>query len=96
MKITDLAEAVAPGMPTVQVGIRPGEKLHEAMISGEDGPHTLDIGDCYVIKPRVCRYKGPEGTPMREGFAYTSDANEQWLGVEDLRAMLRQADFGGK
>ena len=93
MKITDLAEAIAPGMPTVEVGIRPGEKLHETMITAEDSRHTIDIGDYYVIKPETFGYRGPEGKPVPEGFSYNSGANEQWLTVAQLRDTLTEQGF---
>lgn len=93
MKVTDLAEAIAPGMPMVTVGIRPGEKIHETMITGEDSRHTIDIGEYYVIKPEVCRYKGQGGAGVPEGFAYNSGTNTQWLTVEALRNTLREQGF---
>lgn len=93
MKITDLAEAIAPGMPTVEVGIRPGEKLHETMITAEDSRHTIDIGDYYVIKPETFAYRGPEGTPVPEGFSYNSGTNDAWLTVPQLRNSLRKQGF---
>ena len=93
MKITDLAEAVAPGMKTVEVGIRPGEKLHESMITPEDSRHTIDIGDYYVIKPGTMPYKGPNGKPVPEGFEYNSGTNDQWLSVPELRTTLREQGF---
>jgi len=93
MKITDLAEAIAPGMATTVTGIRPGEKIHESMITTEDSRSTMDIGDYYVIKPEVCLYKGPEGTPVSEGFEYNSGTNTQWLSVDALRGMLREQGF---
>jgi UDP-N-acetylglucosamine 4,6-dehydratase len=93
MKITDLAEAVAPGMDTVEVGIRPGEKLHECMITREDARHTIDIGEYYVIKPEIYRYKGEAGTPVPEDFEYSSGTNAQWLSVPELRSTLREQGF---
>ena len=93
MKITDLAEAIAPGMPTVEVGIRPGEKLHESMITREDSRHSIDIGDYYVIKPEICQYKGLPGTPVVENFEYNSGTNEAWLTVSQLQATLREQGF---
>ena len=93
MKITDLAEAVAPGMKTVEVGIRPGEKLHESMITPEDSRHTIDIGDYYVIKPETMLYKGPEGKSVPEGFEYNSGTNDQWLSTEELRTILKSQGF---
>lgn len=93
MKITELAAAVAPGMETMEVGIRPGEKLHETMITSEDSRHTIDIGTYYVIKPETFGYKGPEGTPVPEGFSYNSGTNEAWLSVEELRNSLHAQGF---
>lgn len=93
MKITDLATAIAPDMPTLEVGIRPGEKIHETMITAEDSRHTIDIGDYYVIKPETLRYKGPEGTPVAEGFEYNSGTNTEWLGVADLQNTLKEQGF---
>lgn len=93
MKITDLAEAIAPGMSTVEVGIRPGEKLHETMITREDSRHTIDIGDYYVIKPETFPYRGPNGKPVPEGFEYNSGTNGQWLSVPQLRSTLREQGF---
>lgn len=93
MKITDLAEAIAPGMPTVEVGIRPGEKLHETMVTAEDSRHTIDIGDYYIIKPETFKYKGPEGKPVVEGFEYNSGSNEAWLSVAELRDTLKEQGF---
>ncbi len=88
MKITDLAEAIAPDSPTEVVGIRPGEKIHEVMITAEDSRHTVDIGDYYVIKPETFHYNGPEGVPVVDGFEYSSGTNEQWILVENLRKVL--------
>jgi len=93
MKITDLAEAIAPGMATTVVGIRPGEKIHECMITAEDSRNTIDAGDYYVIKPDVCEYEDPEGIPVPEGFEYNSGTNTQWLTLDALRANLRDHGF---
>ena len=94
MKITDLAEAIAPGMATVEVGIRPGEKLHETMITADDSRHTIDIGQYYVIKPETFTYRGPEGIPVPEDFSYNSGTNERWLDVPELRNTLKEQGFG--
>ena len=91
MRIIDLAEAIAPGSPTVTVGIRPGEKLHEEMISTEDARRTVRRDDRYVVEPTLAIWGGfqsPEGTPVPEGFSYTSENNEQWLTVDELRSLL--------
>ena len=96
MRITDLAEAIAPGMPTEILGIRPGEKIHESMITTEDSRNTIDIGDYYVIKPEVISYKGLEGKKVPNGFEYNSGTNNQWLTVEVLRATLYDQGFDTK
>lgn len=96
MKITDLAEAIAPGVQTVEVGIRPGEKLHETMITAEDSRHTIDIGHYYVIKPETFGYRGPEGIPVPEGFSYNSGTNDAWLTVPELQATLKEQGFDVK
>lgn len=81
--ITDLARIMAPGKPTKIVGIRPGEKLHEAMISADDARLTVDLGDRYAIEPDFVEYArksfAEDGTGVRvpEGFAFTSDAAER-------------------
>jgi len=93
MKITDLAEAIAPGMATSVVGIRPGEKIHESLITAEDSRNAIDIDDYYVIKPEVSRYKGIDGINVPEGFEYNSGTNMQKLSIEDLRATLREQGF---
>ncbi len=93
MKITELARAIAPNMKTIEIGIRPGEKLHETMITSEDARHTIDIGDYYVIKPETISYKGPEGKPVQEGFCYNSGTNDRWLSVDELRKSLVAQGF---
>lgn len=81
MKVTDIARAMAPHLPHKIVGIRPGEKLHEMMISTDDARTTVDLGDRYVIEPAFVeypreRFKGP---PPPDGFSYASDTNDEWL-----------------
>jgi len=90
MRVVDLAEAVAPGCPIEIVGIRPGEKLHELMIGEDDARRGIDAGDYYALLPEFPWWKGGAvvGTPLPEGFVYRSDANSQWLRVEDLRRMI--------
>lgn len=93
MRVTDLAEAVAPGAPLTDIGIRPGEKLHEEMISAEDARRTVRRADRYVVLPNLAMWGGfktPAGDPVEDGFSYSSDTNDQWLSVEDLRAMMSQ------
>ena len=91
MKVVDLAEAIAPGSPTHEIGIRPGEKLHEEMIAADDSRRTLRLADRYVVQPTIATwgYMPPtEGEPVPDGFSYTSDANDQWLSVDDIRTMI--------
>jgi len=100
MKITDLTEALAPGMPVKHVGIRPGEKLHEIMITEHNARNTVDYGDRYIIEPewnfwdRAAHLE--DGHPvMDEGFEYSSDKNDRWLDVADLKAILASIPSGG-
>jgi len=93
MVIGDLAEAVAPGMAHEVVGIRPGEKLHEVMITDDDARHTLEFDDHYVIEPEFQWWSNENhvmrgGKPVEEGFRYASDSNHEWLTVEELRKMI--------
>jgi UDP-N-acetylglucosamine 4,6-dehydratase len=87
MRITDLAEAIAPGSPIVEVGIRPGEKLHEEMVSADDSRRTTRLPDRYVVQPVLAQwgFEPVPGEPLPDGFAYRSDTNDLWLSVEDLR-----------
>lgn len=94
MRIIDLAEAVAPGSPVHEIGIRSGEKLHEEMIGGDDSGHVVRLGDRYVVQPvfSTWSYQTPPGAEtVPHGFTYRSDNNDEWLGVETLRAMLGMA-----
>jgi len=94
--IVTLAEAVAPGCRRQTVGIRPGEKLHELMIGGDDARHTRDMGTHYVVQPAFPWWDDTnlsEGSPVPEGFSYRSDSNPHQLGVEDVRAMLQRLGY---
>jgi UDP-N-acetylglucosamine 4,6-dehydratase (inverting) len=91
MKIVDLAQAVAPGAEMHEIGLRPGEKLHEEMISPEEGRRALRIGDRFVLQPDLASwgYQAPDhGEAVPEGFHYTSDNNDEWLTREDFQALL--------
>lgn len=93
MRVVDLAKAMAPEADLRVVGIRPGEKLHEEMISASDARSTLDLGDRYVIQPELDFWpRAPiEGTPLPNGFSYASDTNDRWLTVPELQAMIADA-----
>ena len=93
MRMTDLAEAMAPGVKIKVIGIRPGEKLHEMMISADDARGSLDLGDRYAIEPAFAEYpRQPlKGKALAEGFSYASDTNEEWLTGDGLLALLKDA-----
>ena len=90
--ITDLAAAIAPGAEIDIVGIRPGEKLHEEMISENDAHRTYALEDRYVIVPVVNGWDPSAvpaaAVPVPDGFAYRSDSNDWFLGVDEIRALL--------
>ncbi len=93
-KITDLAEAIAPGCRIEEIGIRPGEKLHEEMISVEDARRTRVFDDHYLMRPVLSAWDGEYadlGEPVPEGFCYRSDLNEDWLTVEQIREILHRS-----
>jgi UDP-N-acetylglucosamine 4,6-dehydratase len=92
MKLVDLAAAVAPNAILEEVGMRPGEKLHEEMISSDDSRRTFLMGDRYVVTPVVAQwgYETPSGTPMPEGVAYQSQTNDLWISEEDIRNFLNE------
>jgi UDP-N-acetylglucosamine 4,6-dehydratase len=95
MRIVDLAEAVAPGCKRDIVGIRPGEKLHEVLVTGDDARQTLEFDDHFVVAPALHWWTQSDllrrngGRPLPEGFHYSSHTNTSWLSVEQLREMIR-------
>ena len=90
MKIIDLVAAVAPGSETIEIGIRPGEKLHEEMISPDDSRRTVKQKDKYVISPvhPDWAFTAPEGEALADGFSYRSDTNDLWLSIDDLSKLI--------
>ncbi|MBE1237324.1 UDP-N-acetylglucosamine 4,6-dehydratase (inverting) [Phaeovibrio sulfidiphilus] len=92
-RILDVAEAIGPGLPVDIVGIRPGEKLHEAMITADDARNTVELADRYVIQPEFNWWDASfvsEGTPCPDDFSYVSGTNDRWLTVEELRTLCQQ------
>ena len=96
-KITDVATAIAPNIPQKEVGIRPGEKLHEEMITVTDALDTIDLGKYYVIMPSVSyMYKREDyirhhnAKPVPDGFHYASDCNTEWETPDSLRAKIKE------
>lgn len=94
MNIMDVAKVVAPECRTEIIGIRPGEKLHEVMITPDDAWNTVEFDDHYVIQPaadwwnRVDYLAKTGGRPVEEGFVYSSDRNPWWMKSEELLALL--------
>ena len=95
-RITDLAEAIAPGCRREIVGIRAGEKLHEEMITETDSLNTIELIKYYVILPSAQLWDVKEfigafdGKPCAPGFKYSSDTNNDWLGVETIRELIKR------
>jgi len=91
MKITDLARAMAPDCEIKEIGIRPGEKLHEVMVTEDEARHALRFDKFFVIEPehpwwKREKWEGGKGLP--DGFRYSSDNNTQWLTVDELRRLI--------
>ena len=91
--IGDLASAIAPDLPQKEIGIRPGEKLHEVMVPEDDGRSTVEIDDRYILLPhghevRMSEWLADGATRLADGFAYASDSNSELIGVAPLQEML--------
>ena len=95
-RITDVAEAICPGCKKAIVGVRPGEKIHEEMITASDSLSTIDLGKYFAILPGdgslQKRYAsiGLMAQPVPVGFAYNSGNNPDFLTVSQLRALVRE------
>ncbi|HLK11855.1 MAG TPA: UDP-N-acetylglucosamine 4,6-dehydratase (inverting) [Candidatus Binatia bacterium] len=97
VRIVDLARALAPGCALDEVGIRPGEKLHEVMITAEDARKAVEFDDHYVIQPAFPWWSDDLGAagggrPVPEGFVYASDTNDRWLDGEELRTLCGERE----
>ena len=92
IKMTDLAEALAPKLPIKVIGIRPGEKIHEMMISTDDARNTLEFPTHFIIQPAFHwwteRNNHKEGKPVPSDFAYHSGNNPEWLSVQKIKVLL--------
>jgi len=93
MRVVDLAAAMAPQAKLEIVGIRPGEKLHEEMISASDARSTVDMGSHYIVQPEFEWWSKERvsGDPVPDGFSYASNTNSEWLSVDQLRELLPDA-----
>lgn len=90
MKLLDLAKAISPNSEIVEIGMRPGEKLHEEMISADDSRRTILIGERYVVTPVVSEwgYVEPNGKRMQEGSAFRSDTNDLWMNIDEIKTYI--------
>lgn len=100
LRIAELAEALAPGVAQRIIGIRPGEKLHELMISRDDSPNTLEFADHFVICPAInfnekrdysVNRLGERGRPVPAGFEYSSDRNPHFLTLDEISVLNSEA-----
>jgi UDP-N-acetylglucosamine 4,6-dehydratase (inverting) len=95
MNICDIATAVDPNAEQVEIGIRPGEKLHEQMIGVEDAYYTYEYPEHYKILPQICEWGSIDsmikgGIKVPEGFSYTSDNNKEWMTIDQLREWMEK------
>jgi UDP-N-acetylglucosamine 4,6-dehydratase len=91
MRLLDLAETIAPGCEVETIGIRPGEKLHEVLVSEDESRQTLETEDMYIIQPSHPWWKSENwvnAKPLPEGFRYSSDANDCWLTRRELKELV--------
>lgn len=96
MRMPDLAKAIAPDMKIVEVGIRPGEKIHEQMITVADAPNTIEFDDFYIILPQIdldnIQYKYPNAKSVADDFEYNSGNNDRWLTIEEMKKLMEELD----
>lgn len=90
MKVVDLAKAIGPGCTIKNVGIRPGEKLHECLLTEDEAHRTLDLGHLYLVQPNFPWWGQSRwpGKPVDPSFRYSSDGNDSWLTTADLTRMV--------
>lgn len=95
MTIVELANVIAPQLPIKEIGIRPGEKLHEVMLTYNEGPNTLELPDRYIVQKEGINSAHSYHSDQKfipEEFIYSSDKNAQWLTKEDMRKLLTEAE----
>lgn len=94
MKILDLATAIAPQLKIKVIGIRPGEKIYEQMITKEDAFHTIEFKDFYIVLPQIglagIKYDYPNAKRVAPNFEYHSGNNDKWLSIEDMRKLISE------
>ena len=94
MKLVEMATAIAPGCDVESIGIRPGEKLHEVLLSEDEARHTVEMDGMYVIQPAHPWWQKEnwkQARPLPDGFCYTSDKNPQWLSAEELYELIGES-----
>jgi len=95
MKMLDLAECIAPGCQIETIGIRPGEKLHEALVSEDEARNTVEVEGMYVIQPSHPWWKSQNwmnGRALPDGFRYASDTNSVWLTHKQVQALIASSE----
>ena len=94
MKLVDLAKAIDPNAEIIEIGMRPGEKLHEEMISADDSRRTVLISDRYIVTTVVAEwgYQEPQGEKMPEGVAYQSNTNDMWMTETEIRNFIHESE----
>jgi len=100
MKMVDLAKAIAPDARIKVIGIRPGEKLHEVLISKDEARTTVELKDMYVVQPAEAlwfgHYWSDAGKPLPDGFKYASDNNSVWLSLDEINEMVASKTLDAK
>jgi len=92
MRLIDLAESIASGCEVSTIGIRPGEKLHEVLISRDEARSTVEFDDMYIVQPEFPwwgSHNWSGGKSLPEGFEYSSDNNSHWLSSEDIHQVIK-------
>jgi UDP-N-acetylglucosamine 4,6-dehydratase (inverting) len=96
MRLSEVVRTIAPEAKRQIIGVRPGEKLHEELITREEAPRTKEFDDYYVIEPEHPFWRSgnhQDGRYVPEGFQYGSDTNTQWLSTEDLEACIAKLEI---
>jgi len=91
MKLVEMAETIAPECDIEYVGIRPGEKLHEVLVSEDEARNTVELSDMYVIQPAHSWWKKENwncARPLPDGFRYGSDSNQHWMTSDELQELI--------
>lgn len=100
MRMPDLARAIAPDLGIKEIGIRPGEKVHEQMITKEDARNTLEFDDYYIILPEIdfdyIVHMYPQGKTVDPDFEYHSGNNKQWLTIDEMKKLIEELDVQNK